>query len=50
MAIRKANSEMLLNPAADTAIQGGDCLIVMGRQESLRTLEALVAAPHLRTG
>jgi voltage-gated potassium channel len=43
MAIRKSDGRMSFNPPADTAIQAGDCLIVMGRQESLRTLEGLVA-------
>jgi voltage-gated potassium channel len=43
MAIRKTDGRMLFNPPADTAVQGGDCLIVMGRQENLRTLEALLA-------
>jgi len=47
MAIRKSDGRMLLNPPADTAISGGDCLIVMGRQESLRTLETLLAEPHV---
>jgi voltage-gated potassium channel len=43
MAIRKTDGRMLFNPPADTAVQGGDCLIVMGRQENLRTLESLLA-------
>ncbi|MGA2267764.1 MAG: TrkA family potassium uptake protein [Bryobacteraceae bacterium] len=43
MAIRKADGRMLFNPPADTAVEGGDYLIVMGRQESLRTLEGLLA-------
>jgi voltage-gated potassium channel len=47
MAIRKSDGEMHFNPPADTAIYGGDCLIVMGRQESLRTLESLVAGTGL---
>jgi len=46
MAIRRSDGRMSFNPPADTAIQAGDCLIVMGRQESLRTLEALVAEPR----
>ena len=46
MAIRKSDGSMLFNPPADTAVHGGDCLIVMGRQENLRTLEALLAEPH----
>jgi voltage-gated potassium channel len=44
LAVRKGDGEMLFNPPADTLIVGGDCLIVMGRQENLRVLEALVAA------
>jgi voltage-gated potassium channel len=43
MAIRTADGRMMFNPTADTAIHGGDYLIVMGRQESLRSLEGLVA-------
>ena len=43
MAIRKRDGQMLFNPSADTAIHGGDFLIVMGRQESLGTLETLLA-------
>jgi voltage-gated potassium channel len=51
MAIRKRDGQMLFNPSADTAIRGGDFLIVMGRQESLRTLETLLAGHSLpRTG
>jgi len=46
MAIRKGDGSMIFNPPADTAIAGGDYLIVMGRQESLRTLEALLAEPR----
>jgi voltage-gated potassium channel len=46
MAIRTADGRMLFNPTADTAIQGGDYLIVMGRQESLRSLESMVAEPR----
>jgi voltage-gated potassium channel len=43
MAIRATDGHMSFNPSADTAIRAGDCLIVMGRQQSLRTLEELVA-------
>ena len=46
MAIRSSDGRMSFNPPADTAIRPGDCLIAMGRQESLRTLEALVAEPR----
>lgn len=43
MAIRTVDGRMHFNPPADTLIRAGDCLIVMGRQESLRSLELLVA-------
>jgi len=43
MAIRKADGQMIFNPAADTGVQGGDYLIVMGRPGNLRTLETLLA-------
>lgn len=43
MAIRKSDGQMVFNPPADTPVQGGDYLIVMGRQEDLRALENLVA-------
>jgi len=43
MAIRGRDGQMLFNPPADTAVQGGDFLIVMGRQESLRSLETMLA-------
>ncbi len=43
MAIRRADGHMLFNPAADTAVEGGDFLIVMGKPENLGTVETLVA-------
>jgi voltage-gated potassium channel len=43
MAIRKRDGKMMFNPPADTAITGGDYLIVMGRQESLESVESLMA-------
>jgi voltage-gated potassium channel len=43
MAIRKADGQMMFNPPADTAVQGGDFLIVMGRPDNLRALENLLA-------
>jgi voltage-gated potassium channel len=46
MAIRRADGGMLFNPPADTAVEAGDFLIVMGRQDDLTTLEALAADPH----
>src|SRR5579872_4979913 len=44
LAIRHRDGRMAFNPPADTAIHGGDFLIVMGRQQNLRTLEELLAA------
>jgi len=46
MAIRRRDGQMLFNPAAETTVQGGDFLIVMGRMENLRTLESLLAEPR----
>ena len=46
MAIRKESGEMVFNPPADTAVQAGDYLIVMGRPGNLRTLETLLADPR----
>lgn len=45
MAIRKGDGRMMFNPGADTRVDAGDHLIVMGRQENLDTLEALLALP-----
>jgi voltage-gated potassium channel len=46
MAIRKESGEMVFNPPAETAVQGGDYLIVMGRPGNLRALETLLAEPR----
>ena len=46
MAIRKESGEMVFNPPAETAVQGGDYLIVMVRPGNLRTLETLLAEPR----
>jgi len=43
LAIRRAAGEMIFNPPADTCVYGGDHLIVMGKQDNLRALEALLA-------
>jgi len=43
MAIRASDGNMLFNPPADTAVRGGDYLIVMGPMHNLRALESLVA-------
>jgi voltage-gated potassium channel len=45
MAIRRHDGNMLFNPPADTAVQAGDYLIVMGKQEDLTALEGLAEAP-----
>lgn len=44
MAIRNRDGSMVFNPPADTAVHGGEYLIVMGRQKSLRALELLLAS------
>jgi voltage-gated potassium channel len=46
MAIRTADGRMLFNPTADSTVKAGDYLIVMGRQENLRTLESAIAEPR----
>jgi voltage-gated potassium channel len=48
MAIRRKDGNMLFNPPADTAIEAGDYLIVMGKQRDLSALEELADAhgPH----
>src|ERR1017187_4452262 len=46
MAFHKKGGKMVFTPPADTAVQGGDYLIVMGRPDNLRTLEALLAEPR----
>jgi voltage-gated potassium channel len=43
LAIRNADGSMVFNPPADTAVGGGDYLIVMGRPGNLRSLENLLA-------
>jgi voltage-gated potassium channel len=42
LAVRKSSGAMLFNPPAETEIQGGDYLIVMGRHADLRKLESLL--------
>jgi voltage-gated potassium channel len=42
MAIRKADGQMIISPPGETGVEAGDYLIVMGRHESLRTLEGLL--------
>ncbi len=43
MAIRRSDGEMIFNPPADTAVRGGDYLIVMGKPDNLSALENLLA-------
>lgn len=43
LAIRRAGGQMVFNPSADTRIEAGDSLIVMGEQEPLRRLGLQVA-------
>jgi len=45
MAIRRRDGHMLFNPPADTAVEAGDFLIVMGKQTELTALESLLAEP-----
>jgi voltage-gated potassium channel len=42
LAIRKADGQMLFNPAAESKISSGDHLIAMGEPQGLRRLEALL--------
>lgn len=42
LAIRKADGAMHFNPPADAVLEGGDFLIAMGEQDSLRHLESLL--------
>jgi voltage-gated potassium channel len=44
MAIRRRDGNMLFNPPADTAVEAGDFLIVMGKQQDLLALEGLAEA------
>lgn len=45
LAIRHRDGQMVFNPPAETAVSAGDFLIVMGRQQNLRSLEELLASP-----
>jgi voltage-gated potassium channel len=46
MAIRRSDGNMLFNPPADTSVEAGDYLIVMGKQGDLTALEGLAEAPR----
>jgi voltage-gated potassium channel len=43
LAVRKGTGEMEFNPSADTAVEAGDYLIVIGRQDNLLKMEKLLA-------
>jgi len=50
LAIRRDGST-IANPEPDTSIEGGDALLVMGQEDQIRMLEALVNPPiKVRTG
>ena len=42
LAVGKPDGKMIFNPPVDTEVSGGDVLIVMGEQPSLRNLENLL--------
>jgi voltage-gated potassium channel len=44
LAVKAAEGTMTFNPAPDTVIRAGDCLIVIGGDEQLKKLEALASA------
>ena len=48
MAIRKRDGTMLFNPPADTVVDAGDYLIVMGKHDELLGLEELAEANSAR--
>jgi voltage-gated potassium channel len=42
-AIRKTNGEMVFNPGADTTLEAGDTLVVVGRARSLTRLQKMLS-------
>ena len=42
LAISKSDGKMIFNPSREMEVGGGDVLIVMGEQPSLRALENLL--------
>jgi voltage-gated potassium channel len=48
LAIRKADGAMHFNPPAEAVLEGGDFLIAMGEQDSLRHLERLLTSEEKR--
>jgi voltage-gated potassium channel len=47
--IRRANGKMDFNPAPETTMSGGDDLVVLGRGDNLRELEAAAAGVAVRS-
>ena len=48
LAVKNAEGKMVFNPAADSVIRAGDCLIVIGGDDRLKKLESL-ANPAARS-
>ena len=48
LAVKNAEGKMVFNPAADSVIRAGDCLIVIGGDDRLKKLESL-AGPTARS-
>ncbi len=44
LAVKNAEGKMAFNPAEDSIIRPGDCLIVIGGDDRLKKLEALASA------
>jgi voltage-gated potassium channel len=45
LAVKNVGGKMAFNPAEDSVIRTGDCLIVIGGDDRLKKLEALANAP-----
>lgn len=45
LAVKNADGKLTFNPAAESVIRAGDCLIVIGGDDRLKKLEALANAP-----
>ena len=45
LAVKNAEGKMVFNPAADSVIRAGDCLIVIGGDDRLKKLESLAGPP-----
>jgi voltage-gated potassium channel len=45
LAVKNAEGKLAFNPAEDSVIRAGDCLIVIGGDDRLKKLEALANAP-----